>query len=463
MEDGMGSNEIYLACAPVRALVLALIAGALACGSPPEPLEYGPGNNGLPARSLLSNAVTLNPKALRALIDNPLNDALLDASKHPYMSLQLTDSRARDVMEYIVSCALDRSAQVKYLEPSSHVTHTWKGELGLCPSWNKKKPSEECLHLVSSCLFARTNRLGRQVPIRIQGQNLRPRAKVEITTKYPQGAQEAGAQGARGVTEGNDILAFSQGWEPGYVGRCMPSKSITLAIPAPSRCAKTSLRVCKGVRGCEPEDARFLREKYGPCDDAPLTFTCPDQGFYGVMTKSDRPAKVEVVQRRADAGAYPALEEDVFSFLEGAFFGNLFDPDGLTRFREVVLDANQPKVTRGHLAGTDEGDEDTIPHRHIYSCYSLDNAEEGIAYLTGRICAKPDAGKKCFPNPPQPCRFRDTGEKAKRDAVCRRGSKGRWDCRGHGSVVYPALAVFLNEPCGLTESGCANLPRVRLD
>src|SRR3954462_10769852 len=42
-------------------------------------------------------------------------------------------------------------------------------------------------------------------------------------------------------------------------------------------------------------------------------------------TASDAPAVVRIT----GAGAYPAPEADVFSFLEGAFYGNLFRPERL--------------------------------------------------------------------------------------------------------------------------------------
>ena len=465
----MSSKDWYSATPLLMMLVLASMAGAHACASPPPttstgeerppgepgPLNLGPGENGLPARSLLSNAVTLNPKALRILMRSPLNDALFDPRKHRYMSLQLTDARARDVMEYVVSCALGRSEQVRYTDATTHAAQVWQGEMGLCPTWSKQAPSRECLHRVSSCLFARTNRLGRQVPVRFAGLQFRPRTRVEIMMKPVKPEQGAGA---RPDTE--LIPPFSRGWKPGYLGLCVPREPITLWMDESSRCARTPLRVCKGLRGCEPDDPAVLGAGPGACRDAPLTFTCPEGGHYGVMTRPDPPRAVEVVQRRSDAGSYPAPEEDVFPHLEGAFFGNLFDPDGLTRYREVVEEGNPPLpiVIGGQLAGTDEIDEESIPHRRIYSCYSLENAEEGVAYLNGRICAKPDAKKKCFPNPPQACRFQDAGEDAGRDAVCRRRPDGRLECKGDDGILYPALAVFLAEPCGFTDTGCANLP-----
>src|SRR5690242_11584898 len=133
-------------------------------GDPAIEEPNSPTHNGLSARSLLSNAITLNPRALKILLDRPLNDALFDPQNQEYMSRQLFDANARDVMDYIVSCALDRSSRVRYVDPSSHAVQSWQGEMGLCKSWEHQKPSVACLRMVSSCLFARTNRLHRWVP-----------------------------------------------------------------------------------------------------------------------------------------------------------------------------------------------------------------------------------------------------------------------------------------------------------
>ncbi len=434
---------------------------ALDPGDDPGVPMNSPGHNGLSASSLLSNAITQNPKALRILIENPLNDALFDERKRPYMHRQLADSPARDVMDYIVSCALDRTAQVHYEDPVSHATEAWNGEMGLCPSWNTKKPSVACLRLVSSCLFARTNRLHRWVPAWFGSQALSPpRDRVDVTTKYSKSDATAG------LSEGTDIPAFSRGWKPGYVGRCAPQASFALSIANPSRCAKASIRVCAGIHGCGPENARLLGEKDGPCNDAPLTFTCPAGGFFGVMTRPHRaqvrlavqaaPGKLKAIPPGASVGSYPATEKEVFSFMEGAFFGNLFEPDELSRFREVVLDNDRPKLTTGRLHDSDD-DDDAVPHRHIYACYSLDNDEEAVAELNARVCAKPGL-KKCFPNPPRRCHFKDPKVNERNGYHCKwRSDDGLYrECKGDDGVTYPSITVYLHERCGMSDAGCAH-------
>lgn len=459
---------VVMLFASLPACMAAPARDGMAAGSVPAPaaLATSPGDptgddpndpthNGLSARSLLSNAITLNPKALRILTDNPLDDALFDAQKRPYMNRQLVDSNARDVMDYIVSCALDRSSRVRYVDPTTGASQVWEGEMGLCKSWGTKKPSVECLRLVSSCLFARTNRMHRWVPALFTSPTLAPRDRVEITTKVPKSDASAG------VAEGTDIPAFSHGWKPGYVGRCTPLTPFALSISNPSTCTGASLRVCAGIYGCGDKTTRFLGEKDRPCNDAPLVFTCPVGGFFGVMTKPHKaairlavmttPDALEIVPRGSSAGSYPASEKEVFTFMEGAFFGNLFEPDGLPKVREVVLENGRPKVTSGD-------DDDSVANPHIYACYSLANDEEAVADINARVCAKPGS-KKCFPNKPRRCHFKDPAVNAKDGYHCKwRSDDGVYrDCRGDDGIIYPSITVYLHERCALSDEGCPHL------
>lgn len=428
-------------------------------GMPLEPKEMtpvstmnSPGHNGLSARSLMFNAITQNPNALRVLTNQPLNIDLFDADQHPYMSLQLLDSRARDVMADIVSCALDRSQHVSWVDPYSTDTYTWPGEMGLCPGWNTGRPSEGCLRLVSACLFARTNRLHRWVPARFGGPNLSAaRDRIEVATKY------SAAGTATGLNEGADIPAFSHGWQPGYIGRCSPGKAVELTLPTPPNCATTAVRLCSGIHGCLPDEPTFLVERtWGLCDALPVTFTCPGTGFFGVMTKPDRP---DVAVQRTATLEYPAREQDIFPFLEGAFFGNIFDPEGMARGREVALDQGRAYLKcKRLLDDVDDEDDvvDAVPNRHIYACYSAGNDEQGIAYLNNRICATPGS-MRCFPHPPRRCHFRDIERNQREGYHCKwHSTDGLYrECVGDDGIAYPSITVFLHEPCGLSTTDCA--------
>jgi hypothetical protein len=419
-----------------------------------------PDGNGLRAHALLRNALTTNPKALRFLRANALNDSSFDASRHEYMSLQLADPSARAVMQDLVSCALDPSSELKYVDPVSHVPYRWRGAVGLCPSWSSGSPSEECLERVSGCLFARVNWLHRHIPVLLGAQGLGPprdQIKIEIATRFPQGDVN------EELNTGRSIESFSQGWMPGYVGSCTPNNPVSLAIQGAS-CAESSLRVCRGIYGCNGSNADaaehplFVQEKSGVCNAAPLTFACPATGFYGVMTKPQRP---EVFLLASGGGRYPAVAGDVFSFMEGAFFGNLFDPEGLTHFREIVLHDGRAEPHGGPLAdgGAGADDDDTVPHRNIYACFTLALQEDalqgdevGAAYINNRICAKPGA-KRCFPNPPKRCHFKDAAQNEAAGYHCKwLSDDGVYQsCRGENGVSYSPVTVRLNDPCSLID------------
>jgi hypothetical protein len=417
-----------------------------------------PDGNGLRAQALLRNALTTNPKAVQFLRDNALNSGAFDAAQHEYMNRQLTDDRARAVMHDLVSCALDSSTTLTYKDRFSGTSYTWKGFLGLCPNWSTGKPSEECLQRVSACLFARVNGLHRHVPVLLGSHDFGPsrdKLKVEVEKAFPKGDPNDE------LSKGTLIESFSQGWMPGYIGNCKPNNPVSLAIQG-AGCAQTSLRVCRGIYGCNGSNADaadhplFVQEKNGACSNAPLTFACPAGGYYGLMTKPQQP---EVTPLAAGGGQYPAVAGEVFSYIEGAFFGNLFDPNGLTHFREMILKDGHPVAQGGSIAdaGADD-DEDTVPHRNIYACFTLGLQEDaaqgddvGAAYINARVCAKP--GKKCFPNPPRRCHFKDTAMNNEVGYHCKwMGDEGVYqDCRGDQGVTYSPITVRLNDPCSLID------------
>jgi hypothetical protein len=306
------------------------------------------------------------------------------------------------------------------------------------------------------------NALHRKVAVSLGGPNFelhRQKAIDRVVTMLPKGDPQAL------LNEGTQIESFSRGWKRGYLGTCTPGRPVSLAVHGASECARTSLRVCEGVYGCNgpgadgATPAYFLREKDGACQASPLTFTCPNSGTYGVMTK---PEAAEIALHPSGGGAYPALEQDVFSYVEGAFFGNLFDPDGLTHFREVVLREGHLERRGGPVGGTGaEDDEDTVPHRHMYACFSLGVQEEsslsdeqGTAYLNDRVCAKPDAKKRCFPNPPKRCHFLDARKNEEVGYHCKWLSDiGAYEsCRSDDGVSYVPATVRLHDPCSLIDN-----------
>lgn len=441
-------------------LVLAMGAPGIALAVPPN----GEPHNGLTARSLFHNALLMNPKALDLLRALPLRDSSFDKGTQPYLNLQLTDPAAMDVMEYLVACALGPSATVHYENPESGARTTWRGLLGVCPSWADGAPSKECRQLASGCLLALTNRLHRHVPVRVVARGVEaPADRVLIDTAYPREDPNTG------VGVGDPILAFERGWYPGYVGRCAPGDRVELASPASPGCAEERLRVCEGIHGCYdagsegPENAEFLAEQQGVCSSSPLAFVCPESGYYGTMTR----ASGTRVERVSGGGEYPARARDVFPYLEGAFYGDLLLSASLQRFREMVWKDGRAEQTGGALHGGDS-DEDAVPMRTAFGCFSLaqqEDSEEGAdlsaAYMNGRICVSPNPAKGCLPNPPLRCHYRNPKVNAEKGAHCKwNDEEGMYEeCTGNDGNKYSPFTVYLSDPCDLTDDDrlCASI------
>lgn len=463
--------------------VLVLLAGAAAAQS--INLLDGNPKNGLSNTSFLRNAVTNNPEVLDVLRASPLTSATLAG---PVISLQLNDVRGRAVMHEIAKCALAPSHTLTYVDAAA-VTYQWRGELGLCEhpendvgSWPSAAPTQACLELVTACVMARVNALRMAVPLALEGQPEsmfpdRPAVATERTWREADGPEDP--------TDGTLLDGFSLGpcrpghdcrWAPAYVGKC-EGGVVSLRVDG-AGCATTRIRVCAGIHGCYdtspfPDYSRFIREQAGACTATPITFSCPTAipfgGYYSVMTKPNTLEKPPIVSppvvKVSGSGVLAADENRVFSYLEGAFYGDMFEPDDL----EVTCEVSAAAPTVRSCTRADDGTAELpscvpgqapfppfcisgprpSPFRNVYACYALTSGatpdEEALAvsYLNDRICAQRDPAETCFPHPPRRC-----------DARCAWDpSNGSWQsCRGAllgGQRVYRAITTYLNGPCDL--------------
>ncbi|WP_437689112.1 hypothetical protein [Sorangium sp. So ce176] len=126
-------------------------------------------HNALTRNALTRNALTRNALTRNALTRNALTrNALMGNS---FTSEALRDPESRELLSFIVSCALpeDESFKVEVGGKS----YTFTGELGLAPEWGTRQGScgETCQEWVSACLLARVNYRGEHVTISIRGQN----------------------------------------------------------------------------------------------------------------------------------------------------------------------------------------------------------------------------------------------------------------------------------------------------
>jgi hypothetical protein len=478
--------------------------------------DEGQPHNGLSSEAFLRNAITTNKEALRLLLDHPLNDALFELEGHK-LAAQLADPGAMAIMEELVQCALDRSAQVTARNPASVPIATWRGQMGLCRSWSTSglRDQQECQELLTACVMARVNALGKSIPLSMRGQpaTLFPlRSRVVTETRL----RESAAKGD--PVHGDPISSFESpcapgkdcDWRPGYIGRCTGGQ-LSLQIPGGGGGGST-LRVCAGIHGCTKAQpysgvpgagaapsaaySGFVRDyslstSGQPAGAATVDLQCDPavgiKGYYSVMMRKGPAQSIDQLLQQIDAtqhagggGAYPASERETFAFVEGAFYGNLFDPAKLTescqlvpagggtgsgsgsggKLPQLICTIGQKLVTTCVIDGRDRICPRglSVPYRDVHACYALGrpsagaDAAIGVAYLNHRICAlsEQDGGGKCFPHDPEPC-------EGGGDALCEwvDDASGYRSCKDPEtrSRTFRPVTTYLNEPCDLIGEG----------
>jgi hypothetical protein len=499
-----------------------VIVGTLAAASPEavfasEALMEGPPHNGLSSEAFRRNALTTNPKALVILQSYALNESMFSVDPDEfgtgYIDTQLADPSAKAVMEETIRCALGKGTKVE------HAGNTWQGELGLCqpkpgagpdsPNWGQSGPNSACQQLVTACLMARTNSLHRAIPVSVRGQ---PAELFPLLDKVPAETIFRESLLNEDPSKGTPIKSFlgpdcpegqECNWAPAFVGKCDGDK-VRLEIQDPSACGSTPLRVCAGIHGCSAPGSgdnpplgpeydnspskwkywKFLEEKPGACAGTELEFNCPTEfgGYYSVMT---RPGQVGVenpvpnpqsptVVQTAGAGNYPVTERENFTFREGAFYGNLFDPSELTWECEVKVQGQRICKTTNASGSVEEICDvrngplpcvvaPSVPYRNVYACYSLaqqqdpqdsEDSNASVAYLNDRICDTPDPDKPCFYHKPRPCHFLDPVLNEQHGAHCDWvNESGQFqNCKSFDDepkVSYLPITTYLNGPCDL--------------
>jgi len=166
----------------VRGLALGLVAvgavGAFGCGGETDDIEGVQSaitaENALTANALTANALTANALTANALTANALTANALTANALTANALR--DPLSRELLKYIVSCALDEDDEVSFKIDGKK--YEFPGSLGLAPDWGKKIGScdGECQRWVSACVLARVDHAGVKRMISIRGENkaLRP-------------------------------------------------------------------------------------------------------------------------------------------------------------------------------------------------------------------------------------------------------------------------------------------------
>jgi GLTT repeat (6 copies) len=126
--------------------------------------------NGLTANGLTANGLTANGLTANGLTANGLTSSAMTASG--LTAGAMTDPLSRELMKYIVSCAL--SDQQSLSLTIAGTAYTFPGSIGLAPQWGAAHGScdESCQRWVSACVIARVDAAGIDREISIRGPNL---------------------------------------------------------------------------------------------------------------------------------------------------------------------------------------------------------------------------------------------------------------------------------------------------
>ncbi|NMO14290.1 hypothetical protein HPC49_16955 [Pyxidicoccus fallax] len=162
--------------------VPALWCGTLGCEAlPPEELP-GEGRpihasddslqsaNGLSPNGLITNGLITNGLITNGLITNGLSTNGVSTASFGTWFDSTASAYSDMVMKYVVACAYAEGSSLTYQAPSTGITYTWPGLLGLTPGWASGQPItpvEE--QLITGCLAAHVNKYGIQMEVSVRG------------------------------------------------------------------------------------------------------------------------------------------------------------------------------------------------------------------------------------------------------------------------------------------------------
>ncbi len=405
--------------------------------------------NGLSPAQLGENLL-LNDAVTRAkLINSPLTT--LSFSSGALALAVREDARAREVLKYVVRCALGPTASI------TAGGRTYFGDADLCPSWATVgiDSNPTCQREVTACLLGVSNVLGAHVPVSMRGV-----ARPAAASMHPRSFLSSGA--TVNSLKPCETTAFGMdsdcGWDPvddaaadsanaEMIFACAPGSTVTLGggstcsgsmLGTMSPGSDKVLRVCAGLAACDRATA--IAANQGDCGSYRpyVEFTCPVGGLYVVMQRDYAvyvPAGPRGAMTVGQVGSLgPVPETTLFPVREAAFYGTLFEG---AIGRKVTFNA-----ATGMLETTVATYKAPIFER-LYSCLDADWASPE-AYRSRRICS---LGGQCLSDNLGVCQTGVCGGVVGDSPV---GSGAFSSCRGRDGLLYDdALTTFLRARCDL--------------
>jgi hypothetical protein len=214
-------------------------------------------SNALASNALASNALASNALASNALASNALASNAL--ASNALVMQALDDPNAREVLQYMVSCALPANESVVVRVQGT--TYTYPGQLGLAAAWGEPGGTcnRDCQQWVSACLMARVDFLGVKREISLRGTN--PALTLSAVERQDYTVREATYFGNVFTSPQQRYACLSPG-QTEIQRVCGPSLD-DCVVDVDASCNK----VCDpptadgAFRNCRPHD--------GDCDDPP--------------------------------------------------------------------------------------------------------------------------------------------------------------------------------------------------
>jgi hypothetical protein len=201
--------------------------------------------NALTTNALTTNALTTNALTTNALTTNALTTNALTTNALTMQALE--DPAARELLKYVVGCALPSTAELQISIEGQ--TYTFDGEIGLAPEWGRPwgHCDNQCKQWVSGCVLSRVDYLGEITPISIRGKHKQLSSTPSERAEFPH--REAAYYG--------DIFSHPQ-----LLYACLsPGESTLPRVCGPSidDCVVDVVGQCDDVCGSVRSDGSFPR------------------------------------------------------------------------------------------------------------------------------------------------------------------------------------------------------------